>query len=106
MYAQVTVIRVPQDKMAELRKVIQDRYLPAVRMRPGFRAAYFLEQTDDSTSAELIQFWDSQADVENFHRTGDPEASMQGIVATIPGARVRRDGFLVQAAVRNVHQAV
>lgn len=100
MYAQVTVIHVPTQKMAELRQVIDSQYLPVVRSRPGFLAAYLLEQIDDPESAQLIQFWDSQAAVESFHRTGLLESSVQAIAAHIPGLQIKRQGYIVRLAMR------
>ncbi|MBI5671166.1 MAG: antibiotic biosynthesis monooxygenase [Chloroflexi bacterium] len=100
MYAQVTFIRVPMNKISDLREAIETHYLPNVRCRPGFLAAYLLEQIDDPDSAQLVQFWNSQADVENFHRTGLLEASIQGLAAYVPGLQIRRQGYMVRTAVR------
>lgn len=100
MYAQVTFIRVPMNKINELRQVIESHYLPNVRCRPGFLAAYLLEQIDDPDCAQLVQFWNSQADVENFHRTGLLEASIQGIAAYLPDVQIKREGYVVRTAVR------
>jgi len=100
MYAQITVLRVPLNKIGELRQIIDNTYLPVVRNRPGFLAAYLLEQIDDPDNAQLIQFWDSQGDVENFHRTGLLEASIQSIAAYIPGVQIKRQGYIVRVAVR------
>lgn len=100
MYAQVTILQVPMNRISELRQVIETQYLPNVRCRPGFLAAYLLEQVDDPDSAQLVQFWNSQADVENFHRTGLLEASIQGIAAYMPGVQIKRQGYLVRTAVR------
>src|SRR5689334_3117810 len=65
MYAQITGIRVPINQMSQLRQVIESKYLPVVRGRPGFLAGYLLEQVDDPNSAQLVLFWDSHKDVEN-----------------------------------------
>ncbi|MBC6936298.1 MAG: hypothetical protein DWB42_10710 [Chloroflexi bacterium] len=100
MYAQVTQLQVPMNKIGELRHIIDSQYLPVVRNRPGFLAAYLLEQIDDPDSAQLVQFWDSQADVENFHRTGLLESSVQGIAAHMPGVQIKRQGYMVRVAVR------
>jgi heme-degrading monooxygenase HmoA len=100
MYAQVTDIRVPMNRIGELRQMIEGTYLPVVRTRPGFLAAYLLEQVDDPDNAQLVQFWNSQADIENFHRTGLLEASVQGISASIPGVQIRRQGYIVRVALR------
>jgi len=100
MYAQVTHIRVPMNKMGELREVIETKYLPVVRARPGFLAGYLLEQVDDLDNAQLVLFWDSQAAVENFTRTGLLQASIYGLSADIPGIDLRRAGFVVHAYVR------
>jgi hypothetical protein len=62
-------------------------------------AAYLFEQTDDDETCELIQFWDNQAAVENFHRTGMLQASVQSIAADIPGVRLERQGYVIRVAV-------
>jgi quinol monooxygenase YgiN len=99
MYAQKTIIRAPMGKTAELRQVIAQKYLPVVRARPGFMAAYLLEQVDDADSCELIQFWDNQAALENFQRTGMLQASIQSIAAELPGVRLERQGYIIRVAV-------
>lgn len=99
MYAQKTIIRAPLGKVAELREVIAQKYLPIVRSRPGFMAAYLLEQVDDPDSCELVQFWDNQAAIESFHRTGMLQASIQSIAADIPGIYIQRQGYVIRVAV-------
>jgi len=100
MYAQVTSIRVPLDNMGKLRQLVEEQYLPVVRARPGFLAAYLLEQVDDPDCAQMIVFWDSHAAVESFHRTGLLESSVQAIAAHLPGVQVHRQGYLVQLSAR------
>jgi hypothetical protein len=104
MYAQVTGIRVPLNKMAQLRQVIETKYLPVVRARPGFLAGYLLEQVDDPNSAQLILFWDSHSAVENFNRTGALQASIYGLATEVPGLEIQRQGYTVPLAVRGVHE--
>jgi len=99
MYAQITHVRVPMNKMAELREVIETKYLPIVRVRSGFLAGYLLEQIDDPDSAQLVLFWDSHAAVENFNRTGLLQASIHGLAADIPGVEIYREGYTVPVAV-------
>lgn len=96
MYAQITLLRAPAGKMAELRRLIENDYLTAVRSRPGFKAAFLLEQIDDPDTAQLVQFWDNQAAVENLHRTGLLQGSDQSIAARMPGLRIQRQGYLVR----------
>jgi quinol monooxygenase YgiN len=98
MYAQKTLIHAPLGKAAELRQVIAQKYLPIVRARPGFMAAYLLEQVDDPDLCELVQFWDNQAAIENFHRTGMLQASIQSIAAELPGVRLQRQGYVIRVA--------
>ena len=100
MYAQVTHIRVPMNKIVELRDMIETQYLPVVRVRPGFLAGYLLEQVDDPDSAQLVLFWDSQSAVEDFTRTGVLQASVYGLASDIPGVDIRREGYIVPLAVR------
>lgn len=95
MFAQMTTISVPIDKMDDLRTMLETRYLPVVQMRPGFQAGYLLEQCDDPEVAELILFWESQAAVENFQRTGLLQASLNSLAAEMPGLRVQRNSYLV-----------
>jgi quinol monooxygenase YgiN len=102
MYAQKTVIRAPMGKSGELRQIISQKYLPVVRARPGFMAAYMLEQIDDPDTCELLLFWDNQAAVENFNRTGMLQASLQSVAAEMPGVRFEREGFMVRVAVGNL----
>jgi len=105
MYAQVTHVRVPMNRMAQLREVIETKYLPVVRARPGFMAGYLLEAVDDPDSAELVLFWDSQDAVENFTRTGLLQASIYGLAADIPGMEVQRQGYTVPVAIRGLQLA-
>lgn len=97
MYAQVTSINVPVGTMSEMRRLIEEEYLPRVRTRPGFVAAYLLEQLDDREAAKLIMFWENQAAVETFNRSGLIEASVNVLASRLPGARVQRQGYHVSA---------
>lgn len=99
MYAQKTIIQAPVGKGMEVRKLIAQKYLPVVRNRSGFLAAYLLEQTDDPDQCELVQFWDKHASVENFQKTGLLEASIQGIAADIPGCSIQRQGYVIRVAI-------
>lgn len=100
MYAQVTFLQAPMNQMPRLRDIIETRYLPIVRQRPGFKAGYLLEQVDDTDCAQLVLFWDSHAAVESFNRTGSLEASMQGLMIEMPDMQVRRQGYVVQVSAR------
>lgn len=96
MYTQKTVIRAPIGKMDELRNLIAEKYLPVVRNRTGFVGACLLEQTDDTDCCELLIFWDNQAAIEAFHRTGFLEASLHKIAVDLPGARIQRQGYIIR----------
>jgi hypothetical protein len=98
MYAQITLIRAPLGKGAELRRLIDEEYLPIIRQRPGFKGAFLLEQLDDPEAAQLVQLWENQAAVESFHRTGLLQGSDQSIAARLPGLRIQRQGYLVRLA--------
>lgn len=102
MYAQKTVIQVPLGRINQLREVIAQKYLPVVRTRPGFLAAYLLEQVDDESAAELVVLWDSHAAVENFNRTGLLQASIQCIALDLPGVRLHREGYVVRVTAGDV----
>jgi len=98
MYAQRTRIRVPAGTLAELRHTIEEDYLPVVGRRPGFVAAYLLEQVDDEDEAELIVFWDTHAAAENFTRTGLLASSIQALAVTMPGVKLQRQGYIVRVS--------
>ena len=100
MYAQVTTLFCPMGRMSELHTLIEDDYLPSVREFDGFISAYFMQRIDDPDTAELVQFWDNQAAVENLHRTGMMKASVSSLLAHLPGLRIQRQGYLVKSRVR------
>ena len=95
MYAQKTSIRVPLENMDRMREIVQRKYLPQIRTRPGFVSAFFLEQVDDPDRAELVVLWENQAALERFNSTGTLEASAHGLGARLPGVQIQRDGYLV-----------
>jgi heme-degrading monooxygenase HmoA len=99
MYAQKTIIHAPLGKGEVVRQLIAQKYLPVVRSRPGFLAAYLLEQADDGDLCELIQVWDKHASVENFVKTGLLEASLQGLAVDLPGCTIQRQGYVIRVAV-------
>lgn len=96
MYAQKAVLQAPLGKIGELRRLIGEKYLPVVRKRPGFIAAFLMEQVDDPDSAELVLLWSSQAAVEHFHNTGLLQASIQTISADLPGLKIERQGYIIR----------
>ncbi|MBI1280820.1 MAG: hypothetical protein GC179_22035 [Anaerolineaceae bacterium] len=102
MYAQVTFLQVPIDQMPLLNDLIESRYLPIVRQRPGFKAGYLLAQVDDPETAQLVLFWDNQASVESFNRTGMLQASLHALTAEMPDLYLRRQGYTVPVAVRAI----
>jgi hypothetical protein len=106
MYAQVTFLQVPLNQMPLLHDLIETRYLPVVRQRDGFKAGYLLEQIDDPEVAQLILFWDEQAAVESFNRTGMLQASLHALTAEMPHLIVQRQGYVVRLAVRALPETV
>ena len=106
MYAQVTFLQVPIGQTPLLRDLIETRYLPIVRQRPGFKAGYLLEQIDDAETAQLVLFWDCHASVESFNRTGMLQASLHALTAEMPDLIVQRQGYAVRLAVRGLPETV
>lgn len=102
MFAQATSIRVPAGGMAQLRRLIEQDYLPLVRQREGFVSAQFLEQVDDPEAAMLIVMWDSQRAVEAFARTGALQASVSSLSSHLPGVRVRRDSYMITCTAEGI----
>ena len=96
MYVQKAVLHAPLGKIGELRRLIGENYLPVIRKRPGFIAAFLMEQIDDPDSAELVMLWQNQAAVENFHSTGLLQESIQTISAHLPGLKITRQGYIIR----------
>lgn len=101
MFAQATAIRVPVGAMAQMRRLIEQEYLPQIRQRDGFVSARFLEQVDDPEAALLIVIWDSQRAVEAFHRTGALQATVNALSLQMPGVHVQRNSYAVTIAVED-----
>ncbi len=95
MYAQKAVLQAPLGKIGELRRLIGEQYLPVVRQRPGFIAAFLLEQIDDPDQAELVLLWNNQAAVEHAQTTGLLQASIETISAGLPGLKIQRQGYII-----------
>lgn len=106
MYAQITTLRAPLNKMAELRRLIEQEYLPNVFNRDGFVSAQLLEQIDDTDNAQLIMFWDSQAAVERAGQTGLLRQTLEGLAIGLPGLKIQRQGYIVRVAVDQMKEAV
>ncbi len=96
MYAQKAVLQAPLGKIGELRRLVAENYLPVVRKRPGFIAAFLLEQIDDPDRAELVLLWSSQAAVEHAQNTGLLQLSVQSLSADLPGLKIQRQGYIIR----------
>lgn len=102
MYVQIITLQAPIGKIDELRTILKDEFLPAVRQAPGFIAANLLEQVDDRDSAKLIMYWQDQKSLENAHNTGLLLSTDTGMVAKLPGLRVQRQSYIMQASTEPV----
>jgi len=103
MYVQEITLFAPQGKMADLRAMIEQEYLPAVRQNKGFVHGYLLEQIDAPDTAKLTEFWDSQSDLENVRKTQLLTGSTQSLAANLPGLRIQQQGYIVQVSTENIH---
>lgn len=99
MFIQVIDMQIPIGQLAQLRQLIQEEYLPAIRNRPGFVRADLLEQVDDPNTAKLIIYWNDQASVENTQKTGVLAGSTQSIAARLPGLRLQKQSYIVQVTI-------
>lgn len=96
MYAQITTLKSPMGKMAQLRRLIDEVYLPDVQKREGFISAHFLEQIDDPDTAQLIMYWETQADLERSRQTSMLRQTLEGLAAELPGLRIQKQGYSVE----------
>jgi heme-degrading monooxygenase HmoA len=82
--------------MPALRQLLETAYLSRARQQPGFVRSYFLEQIDDPHQAQLVQVWESQADLEALRQTGAAEQANRTLHQQIPGLRMQTQGYLVR----------
>ena len=95
MYVQVINLQAPLGKIGQLRQLINDEYLPALRARHGFQGAHLLEQVDYRDNAKLVIFWKDHASSEDTSNTGVLTGSEYSIAARIPGLRIQRQSYIV-----------
>ncbi len=98
MYVQIISIQAPLGQIDKLRAFIEDELLPAVHKAAGFVSASLLEQVDDRDSTKLIMYWADQASVENAHSTGLLLGTSSSLVARVPGTRIQRTSYIMQAS--------
>lgn len=96
MFVNLTVIRVPLDKLSILRELLEAHYLAAARQQPGYVRSYLLEQIDDATRAQLVQVWESQAALETFRQTGAAERANRILHDQIPALEMQSQGYIVR----------
>lgn len=102
MYVQIITLQAPMGKIDDLRQFIANEYIPAVSKSPGFVSAHLLEQVDDRDSAKLVAYWESQKALEKANTTGLLLGTDTGIVARIPGTRIQRQSYIMQATSETV----
>lgn len=103
MYVQIISMQAPMGKSETLRRFISDEYLPAIRAAAGFISANLLEQVDDRDSAKLVVFWENQRAVENAHSTGLLLGTDSSLAAKIPGIKVQRQSYIMQASAESIN---
>lgn len=101
MFVQVITMAVPADSISQLRALVSEEYLPAIRARPGFISANLLEQIDDPNTSMLVIYWQNQQAVENVAVTGVLSGSVDSIAARLPGLRIRRQSYVVNVTIDN-----
>jgi heme-degrading monooxygenase HmoA len=101
MFVQIIHMQAPIGEIANLRRLVAQEYLPALRNRPGFISAHLLEQIDNRDNAELVIYWDNHDSVEDANRTGVLAGSDSSIAARMPGLRIRRQSYIIKVAVEN-----
>lgn len=99
VYIQVIDMQVPEGQLNQLRQLVQDEYLVAIRDRSGFVRADLLEQVDDLNAVKLIIYWSDQRALENLHKTGVLAGSTQSIAARMQGLRIRKQSYIVKVSV-------
>jgi len=95
-------MQAPLNQIDRLRQYISDEYLPIMRQAAGFVSASMLEQVDDRDNVKLVVYWQDQRSVENANSTGLLLGSDSSLVAQIPGTRIQRQSYIMQASTKTV----
>lgn len=101
MFVQVISLKAPINRIKQLRQLVADEYLPAIRRRPGFLSASLLEQIDDADTAMLVIYWSNQESVESLNKTGVLAGSTESIAARLPGLRIQRTSYIARVTIDN-----
>ena len=78
MYARITTVHAPPDRMDEGIRIFESEVLPPTREQPGFRGAYLL--VDRATGKAIsITLWETEADLER----SDAVAHLTRVTSTL-----------------------
>lgn len=95
MYAQITNLSIPMNKMDEVRQLIGNKYFNSLKGRSGFIVAYLHEAIDDPTVFQILTYWTDQSMIEGARKTGSLQETIQMLTSHIPSIRITRQGYLV-----------
>ncbi|MBE9569642.1 MAG: antibiotic biosynthesis monooxygenase [Proteobacteria bacterium] len=73
MFLRLTVFKVKQGKMDELRQLYIKVVMPAHKNHKGNRFVHLLERVDEKDQGISITAWDSRVDAEAYEKSGDYE---------------------------------
>jgi quinol monooxygenase YgiN len=105
MYVQIISIKAPLGQVNQLRAFVDEEFIPSIKLANGFISANMLEQVDDRDSVKLIVYWESQKAVENANSTGLLLGSDSSLTARLPGVRIQRQSYIMQASTEGEAQS-
>ena len=93
MFARLTIVEVPTDKVDEVIKIFADSVAPAAKSQKGSRGVYML--TDRNTGKGIaLSFWDSEEDAVANEQSGYYQEQVGKVASFFTTAPVR-EGYEV-----------
>ena len=93
MFARLTIVEVPTDKVDEVIKIFEDSIVPAATSQKGSRGVYML--TDRNTGKGIaLSFWDSEEDAITNEQSGYYQEQVSKVASFFTTAPVR-EGYEV-----------
>jgi heme-degrading monooxygenase HmoA len=73
MYVRMTLFKVKEGRMPDLRDLYNKEVIPAHKNHKGIRFVHLLECLEDTNEGISVTAWDTRADLDTYEKSGDYE---------------------------------
>ena len=73
MYVRMTLFKVKEGRMPDLRDLYNKEVIPAHKNHKGIRFVHLLECLEDTNEGISVTAWDTKADLDTYEKSGDYE---------------------------------